>query len=101
MLTRAIVLALRWKICDIGEEPRAIGPLVSLPRSTHAGAFYFVKCFTLCQKQAESMAEAVDFVRGKALAGARRGYGVGAFSYKYERPFAYFSNHSSSRFAFS
>jgi hypothetical protein len=47
------------------------------------------------------MAEAVDFVRGKALAGARPGYGVGAFSYMYERPFAYFSNHSSSRFAFS
>jgi len=41
-------------------EPRAIGPLVSLPRSERAGALYFVKCFTLCQKQAESMEESVD-----------------------------------------
>jgi hypothetical protein len=47
------------------------------------------------------MAEAVDFLKGKTLAGARRRYGVGAFSYLYERRFAYVSNHSSSRFAFS
>ena len=82
-------------------QPRGIGPLVRIPRSTHAGGLYFVKCFTLCQKQAESMAEAVDLLKGKAPAGARRRYGVGAFSYKYDRRFAYFSNHSSSWLALS
>src|SRR5262245_33771860 len=51
-------------------EPRAIGPLVSLPRSTRVGAHYFVKCFTLCQKQAGSMAESVDFSSEGARAGA-------------------------------
>src|SRR5262249_45937759 len=50
-------------------EPRAIGPLVSLPRSARVGALYFVKCFTLCQKQAESIAEAVDFLKMDGLAG--------------------------------
>src|SRR5262245_19263674 len=50
-------------------EPRAIGPLVSLPRSTRAGALYFVKCFTLCQKQAESIAESVDFLIGRLWLG--------------------------------